>query len=69
MTHSDDTLDTATAADDDTAHADGAASHEHECEFCSPEPEIMPPPRSGAVRAASQPPPHVGGQAIGELLT
>lgn len=50
-------------------HADGDDGHDCECEFCSPEPEIMPLPRSGAARTSVQQPIDEADDAIGELLT
>jgi hypothetical protein len=39
----------------------------HECEFCSPEPEIMPLPRSGAVRFEARQSDLSAQEAFGEL--
>lgn len=49
-------------------HADGDGGG-HECEFCSPEPQILPLPRSGAARTALQQPSAGADDAIGELLS
>lgn len=51
-----------------THHADGE-SGEHACEFCSPDPQIMPLPRSGAVRTSPRRPTDDADRAVGEPLT
>jgi hypothetical protein len=42
---------------------------DHECEFCSPEPEIIPLPRSGAARAAAQRALAEENETIGDVWT
>ena len=55
-------------ADQGAPHiADGDEAHE--CEFCSPEPEIMPPPRSGAIRSAERQSGRSTQEALGEPRT
>jgi len=70
MNHQSETIDNASAAAPGRggAHtADGDAGHS--CEFCSPEPQIMPLPRSGAVRTSVQHLVRDGDGTLGELLT
>jgi hypothetical protein len=69
MIHDDDIIET-TMTGLDRPEARGIdADAPHSCEFCSPEPGIMPLPRSGAARAAEQNPAEDADQAIGELMT
>jgi len=70
MTHQNDLTTHAAGAESDrdgTRAADGDAPHA--CEFCSPEPQIMPLPRAGAQRTIAPQPIDDADQAIGELLT